>query len=248
MAANAPNPARDVSGAARPPRAPLSRDAIVAAAIDVADADGISALSMRKLAAALGFEVMSLYNHVANKNELLTAMVDEVAADIVPLAATDVDDDPVQGVRAVAMAMRTVLVRHRWASDLWLGHLPGAHRTAAMELLLERLAALDLSEEVAHVGFHAVNNHVLGYTIQAQAMDVGLGGDGADQRIQQYIDQLADANAPRMAAHVQQHLDGETGSSFEIVLDFILDGLVGLDRATGPTSTLVHEGGESHER
>ncbi|MEO1058443.1 MAG: TetR/AcrR family transcriptional regulator C-terminal domain-containing protein [Actinomycetota bacterium] len=214
----------------RSTRPPLTREAIVGAAIELADHEGIAALSMRKLAATLGFEVMSLYNHVANKNELLTAMVDEVAADIVPLATTTDDHDPVQGVRAVAIAMRTVLVDHRWASDLWLGHMPGPHRTAAMELLLERLATLGVSEHVEHVGFHAVNNHVLGYTIQAQAMDVGLADEGADERIHQYMDQLADADAPRMAAHVQQHIDGDTGSSFEIVLDFILDGLVGLDQ------------------
>ncbi|MEM8619805.1 MAG: TetR/AcrR family transcriptional regulator C-terminal domain-containing protein [Actinomycetota bacterium] len=229
MAARTSEPTSEVSTAPSA-RSPLSREAIVGAAIVFADSEGIAALSMRKLAATLGFEVMSLYNHVANKDELLAAMVDEVAADIVPLAAVGEEDDAVAGVRAVAIAMRTVLVEHRWASDLWLGHLPGAHRTAAMELLLDRLAALRLPEHVAHVGFHAVNNHVLGYTMQAHAMDVGLGDDDMDARIHEYMAQLAEADAPRMAAHVQQHLDGETGSSFEIVLNFILDGLVGLDQ------------------
>ncbi|MEM9513412.1 MAG: TetR/AcrR family transcriptional regulator C-terminal domain-containing protein [Actinomycetota bacterium] len=229
-------------------RPPLTRAAIIGAAIELADHEGIGALSMRKLAATLGFEVMSLYNHVANKTELLAAMVDEVAADIVPLSAMAADDDPIQGVRAVALAMREVLVEHRWASDLWLGHVPGPFRTAAMELLLERLAALDVSEHVEHVGFHAVNNHVLGYTIQAQAMDVGMASEGADQRIHQYMAQLAEADAPRMAAHVQQHLDGDTGSSFEIVLDFILDGLVGLDHTERSPSTLGVDGGDSDER
>ena len=151
-----------------------------------------------------------------------------VAAEIAPRAAVGEDDDAVVGVRAVAIAMRTVLVDHRWASDLWHGHLPGPHRTEAMELLLDRLAALDVAD---HVGFHAVNNHVLGDTMQAQAMDVGLGDEDVDARIHEYVAQLAAADAPRIAARVQQHLDGETGSSFEIVLDFILDGLVGLDPA-----------------
>ena len=57
-------------------RRPLTKELVLERAIALADTDGIEALTMRKLGQALGVEAMSLYNHVANKAELVTAMVD----------------------------------------------------------------------------------------------------------------------------------------------------------------------------
>ena len=72
------------------PRTPLTRERILRAAIDLADTDGLDALSMRKLAKAVGVEAMSLYNHVANKDDLLDGIVDLVVAEIyVPRAEGD---------------------------------------------------------------------------------------------------------------------------------------------------------------
>ncbi len=81
-------------------RQALDRTAIVARAVAFADEHGTDALSMRKLAAELGYEVMSLYNHVANKAEVLSLMVDAVAAEIPPPAA---DVDPIVAVRTLAV-------------------------------------------------------------------------------------------------------------------------------------------------
>src|SRR6266581_2407619 len=64
------------------PRIPLSRERVLRAAVAFADASGIGSLSMRKLGEALGVEAMSLYNHVANKDELLDGMVDLVFSEI----------------------------------------------------------------------------------------------------------------------------------------------------------------------
>ena len=66
----------------RPRRAPLSRQRALTAAIELADAEGIEALTMRKLAQSLGVEAMSLYHHVRNKNDILDGMVDMVFAEI----------------------------------------------------------------------------------------------------------------------------------------------------------------------
>jgi len=60
------------------PRAPLSRERILSAALSVADRDGLPALSMRRLGAALGVEAMSLYGHVRDKGDLLDGLVDHV--------------------------------------------------------------------------------------------------------------------------------------------------------------------------
>ncbi len=209
--------------AASPRREPLDREAIVAQAIAFADELGTDALSMRKLAAELGYEVMSLYNHVANKDEVLALMVDAVAVEI---PAPDPDDDPLVAVRTLAIDTRAALVRHPWAASLWLRQLPGPARVQHMEHLLAALAATDMTPSVAHLAFHAVNNHVIGYTLQEQAMAyvVPAGGD-PDALARSFMEGLSAEELPHTVTHIQQHLDGDTASSFELVLDLILDGL-----------------------
>src|SRR6476619_5618720 len=98
------------------PRAPLSRERVLAAAIGRADAGGIDSLSMRRLAEALGVEAMSLYYYVANKDELLAGMVDLVMSEIdVPA-----DGDWKEAIRRSAVSAHDVLRRHPWACGLML--------------------------------------------------------------------------------------------------------------------------------
>jgi AcrR family transcriptional regulator len=208
-------------------REPLDRAAIVARAVAFADERGTDALSMRKLAAELGYEVMSLYNHVANKDEVLALMVDAVAAEI---PAPDPDDDPLVAVRALAVDTRAALVRHPWAAGLWLRQLPGPARVRQMEHLLASLAATEMSPRTAHLAFHAVNNHVIGYTLQEQAMAYMVPPDGdPDELARSFVAGISADEHPHTVAHVHQHLDGDTASSFELVLDLILEGLARLD-------------------
>ena len=209
--------------AATTQREPLDRDAIVVRAVAFADERGIDALSMRKLAAELGYEVMSLYNHVANKDEVLALMVDAVAAEI---PAPNPDDDPLVAVRTLAIDTRAALVRHPWAASLWLRQLPGPARIQHMEYLLAALAATDMPPPVAHLAFHAVNNHVIGYTLQEQAMAyVVPAGSDPDALARTFMEGLSAEDLPHTVTHIQQHLDGDTASSFDLVLDLILDGL-----------------------
>jgi AcrR family transcriptional regulator len=204
-------------------REPLQRDRIVAAAVQLADTEGVDALSMRNLARTLGYEVMSLYNHVANKDELLALMVDAVAGEISdPLSGAP----PLEAVRGLAISTHDVLVRHSWAPSLWLRSLPGPTRTRQMDDLLRLFDESGLSAELAHHGFHAVTNHVLGYTLQQLGMNIG---DDPEARANEFLSGISDADHPHMVAHVRQHLAGDTSSSFELVLDLILDGLVRLD-------------------
>jgi len=94
-------------------RTPLSRERVLDAAIALADEGGFESLTMRKLAKELGVEAMSLYNHVANKDDLLDGMVDAVIGEI---------DPPVPGagwktaIRQRVLSARRVLLRHPWAS------------------------------------------------------------------------------------------------------------------------------------
>ena len=100
---------------ARKPREPLSRERVLRAGMAFADASGISSLSMRKLGEALGVEAMSLYNHVANKDELLDGMVDLVFSEI---ELPDVGADWRTAMRERAESARQALGRHPWAINL----------------------------------------------------------------------------------------------------------------------------------
>ncbi|MEO0492057.1 MAG: TetR/AcrR family transcriptional regulator C-terminal domain-containing protein [Actinomycetota bacterium] len=206
-------------------RAPLDAERIIETAIAIADAEGVDALTMRRLADELGYKVMALYRHVANKDELLASMVDEVAAAILVPGA---DTPPLQGIREHCISTRDVFVRHPWAPGLWLHHTPGANRIEHMEYLLAAFGRSGLPHELGHHGYHAVVNHVLGYTLQAQKMDESIDGGSIDDLARAFMDSLDAERHPHTIAHVQEHLDGDTGPSFELVLDLILDGLVRL--------------------
>ena len=92
-------------------RKPLSRERILETALALADEQGIDALSMRKLGQQLGYEAMSLYNHVANKDDLLDGMVDLVLAEMEAPARREGSPDS-QGGDLGARVLR----RHPWAA------------------------------------------------------------------------------------------------------------------------------------
>jgi AcrR family transcriptional regulator len=103
-------------------RTPLNRERILRAAVALADEHGIDAVSMRRLGQGLGVDPMSLYNHVANKDDLLDGMIDLVVGEI-DLAPADGDGDGGRGgwkgtLRARVMAARRTMLRHRWASQV----------------------------------------------------------------------------------------------------------------------------------
>src|SRR5437764_15475954 len=101
--------------AAKAARTPLNRDRVLLAGVAFADEHGVGSLSMRKLGEALGVEAMSLYNHVANKSELLDSMVDLVFSEIgLPPSGTEWK----AAMRERAISARHVLSRRRWALGL----------------------------------------------------------------------------------------------------------------------------------
>ncbi|MFJ5260678.1 TetR/AcrR family transcriptional regulator [Streptomyces sp. NPDC088387] len=117
----------------------LNRDAIVREAIAMLDADGVEALSMRKLGARLNAGATSLYRHVATKDELMELAVDEVAAEIhVPPAGRP---DWRADVTEAAASFRAVALRHRWLSSV-LGQAGLAYLGPNLMSFNERLAAL----------------------------------------------------------------------------------------------------------
>ena len=214
-------PSSSTAGDTTDTRAPLSRDRILDAAIAIADADGVAGLSMRNLARSLDYEVMSLYNHVANKDDLLDGMVDRVAGEI--------DDPPPgvdwrDGVRSIAVSAHGALIRHGWAAGLWTTRWPGPNRWHHMEVLLDLLARVGFPDDLADLAFHAVTLHIQGFT--QQQLSYAMQPDDETEMFERFRREVTADEYPRVVEHVQFHLDTETRvDEFSFVLDLILDGL-----------------------
>src|SRR4051812_35425086 len=100
------------------PRLSLSRDRILQAAVTLADASGIQALTMRRLGQELGFEAMSLYSHVRSKDDLLDGALDRVLAECEQPVADGPWND---AIRRSAISVNRALRRHPWACTLLMG-------------------------------------------------------------------------------------------------------------------------------
>ena len=135
----------------RSPAAPLSADQIAAAAIAIADRDGVDALSMRRVAAALGCGTMSLYRHVRTKEELLDLMIDTVAGEHRPPAAPS--GDWRADLLGAARQLRAGALRHPWLPRLSAARRSfGPNTLAAIEFALSAVDGLGLSiDEMAAV-------------------------------------------------------------------------------------------------
>jgi AcrR family transcriptional regulator len=153
--------------ASRPAPAPLSREAIVRAAIALADAEGLASVSLRKVGGALDAGPMRLYGYVATKEELLALMVDAVYGEIIgPRAARGSSrGDWRKTLRAMAQRLRQVAKEHRWFVDL-LGGRPhqGPNAMAHLEASLAALSGQpgfgDIDDVMQAVG--TVNAFVIG--------------------------------------------------------------------------------------
>jgi len=227
-------------GTPRRPRGPLTRERVLRAAVALADEHGVEGLSMRELARELGFGAMSLYNHVANKNEMLDGMIDLVASEIEAPAPRN--GDWKTAIRETALSAHQTLLRHPWASALWSSRVPGPARLRYMDSLLRGLRESGFSVDTACRGFHAITTHVLGFTLQRLAFPVAQ-PELADVA-KSFLADLSTEEFPYFAEHVQHHIDAPgQGDSFETVLDWIVEGLEQSDRSrAGDTPALAGDG------
>jgi AcrR family transcriptional regulator len=216
-------------------RLPLNRDRIFETAIGLADEGGIESLSMRKLARELGVEAMSLYNHIANKGDLIDAIVDLVVGEIeLPPSPPEEWDS---AIRQCAISAHEVFLRHPWACSLVTS--PTSNRAARtpridyMEWLLRRLREAGFSAELTYHAYHALDSHILGFTLWQLGHSTAAKALGADgQRMADFaaafLPRLRAGGYHYLAEHVQQHLaapSGDGAREFEFALDLILDSL-----------------------
>jgi len=209
----------------RPVPAPLSRERIVRAAIQLADADGLDAVSLRKVATALDVRPMRLYSYIAGKDELLDLMVDAAYAEIRP-----VGDGWREVLRSLAETTRRAAHEHEWLADL-LGGRPqlGPHALASGETVVAALGDVDVDAIMPVVA--SVNAYVIGAVRREIAERRAERATGMDEKRWQaalgpYLERtFATGRFPALATVVRDaaHLDAD--HTFRIGLDFLLDGI-----------------------
>lgn len=216
-------------------RAPLSRERIVAAAIGIADRDGLAALTMRHLAAELDCEAMSLYHHVPGKEALLGALVDAVLAEIAAASTAITAPEWRDAVRARCLAARAIMLRHPWAPPLVVSQTATpASAWGVYELFVATLADAGLDDDLVHRAVHAVGSMLFGFSTELFQPEAPV-DDGELAAMRAMAERTP--NLARMAATVVHEVDGalsmcDTAAEFAFTLDLLLDGLEAARRRT----------------
>jgi len=208
-------------------RKPLSRERILDTALAIVDEEGIEALSMRKLGQALGYEAMSLYNHVANKDDLLDGILDLVLAEMEPPNP----DGGLPAIRTAALSAHEALKRHPWAANMLMSPARiRPARIAYMEALLASLRGAGLSADTTYHAYHVLDAHIIGFSLWASTH--GKMPEHIEDARAWFEEMIPAATFPYLHEHGLQHLDDgphQDVSAFEFALDLLLGGLERLE-------------------
>jgi len=145
-------------------RPPLSQERVLREALRMADEGGLDALSMRSLAHALQVEAMSLYNHVSNKERILDGLVELVVSEIeVPARGGDWRE----AMRRRALSAHRVLMRHRWATMLFVSRMNiGPNMLRYVDATIGCLREAGFSYPMADHAWTALDAYTYGFTLQ----------------------------------------------------------------------------------
>ena len=226
---------------ARRRREPISRDAIVEAALRLLDRDGLDALSMRRVADELGTGAASLYWHVGSKDGLLDLVFDEVIGEQqIP------DPDPKrwkEQLKEVARAQRAASIRHPYIVRISIGRIPmGPNALRYSERVLAILRAGGVPPRLAVHGQQLLISAVNGFTLDETG--VGDPGDGpapgqagrpdAADLARDYLASLPVARFPHLVELADEYTVADAGERFELLLDIFVDGLARHAGRPGP--------------
>ncbi|WP_027269059.1 TetR/AcrR family transcriptional regulator [Leptolyngbya sp. PCC 6406] len=204
-------------------RLPLSRERILWAALRLADEGGLEALSMRKLAQALEVKAMSLYNHVANRDDLIDGIVDSVVSEIeVPKPGADWKI----AMRRRAISAHEVLLLHPWATMPLVSRVNvGPAMLRYVDSTLGCLKEAGFSFEMADHAWNAIDSHVYGFTLQELNFPIEASAYGDIAAA--YLPQIPAEQYPYMNQLTHQVIQGDYDGlhDFEFGLDLILNGL-----------------------
>ena len=201
-------------------------------AVALADGRGAEELTMRKLAKELGVEAMSLYNHVANKDDLLDGMTDGVFAEIdLPSGGGDWQ----AAMRRRALSVREVLSRHPWATVLMQSRArPGPATMRHHDAVLGTLRRAGFPIELAAHAFSALDSYIYGFVLQEKSLPFDTAEETA-ALAQTILAHLSPVEYPYLRELTVEHVlqpGYDYGAEFEFGLDLILGGL---ERARGET-------------
>ncbi|GAA1140166.1 TetR/AcrR family transcriptional regulator C-terminal domain-containing protein [Kribbella jejuensis] len=217
---------------ASPARETLSRDQIVATAMKLLDTEGLTGLSMRKLAAKLDSGATSLYWHVPTKDDLIDLLIDEVWGEI------DVPEPELAGWRSGALlfghSLRSAVLRHPWLPEVMYTRPsigPKAMGLGARGMVL--FGAAGFSDREVDLAMGSVMSYVLG-TASAEVATREMrrkSGQSEHEWVADLLEQAQSAagDYPEMQASVRRRtatdLDTALTESFVYGLDALLDGL-----------------------
>lgn len=216
------------SDSARTPRAPLTRERVLSAAVDLVDERGLDALTMRELGARLGVEAMSLYNHVSNKDDIIDGMVDLVVSEIeLPSDASDWKS----AMRSRAISAHSVFSRHPWASALIDSRQSsGPARLRYLDRVLGTLRRAGFTLESAARAFSLLDSYVYGFRMQQ--LNSAPGDDmSPEDMAKAFLSALPAEEYPylrEMAIEYSMNAEHDEAAEFAFGLDLILDTLDGL--------------------
>ncbi len=208
-------------------REPLTRTRILDTALLMVDEQGLTVLSMRKLAQHLGVEAMSLYNHVSGKDDIVGGIVDLVMQQI------DLPDQSAPwatAIRQSAISAYLALRRHPWAAGLVMdSQQPSPARLAWMNGILGSLREGGCSVELTHHAYHAIDSHIIGFSLWLASLPVGE--PDLNDLAEKLVDEPPFRDLPWLQEHMRYHIDEPhlepeyRGTEFEFGLDLILDGV-----------------------
>ncbi len=202
---------------------PLSRERVLQAALRLVDEGGIEALSMRKLALDLGVQAMSLYNHVANKDDIIDGIVDRVVGEI---EALDLTVDWKTALRKRSTSAHQVLLRHPWVTMPLMSRVnTGSAILNNFNAMLECLCKAGFSLPIADQIRNTIDSHIYGFTLQA--LNFPFQTDDYSEAAAWGVSRIPAEQYPYLnkLTHevIEKRYDGI--HNFEFGLELLLDGL-----------------------
>ncbi|HSV38594.1 MAG TPA: TetR/AcrR family transcriptional regulator [Nocardioidaceae bacterium] len=207
------------------PRVRLSRERVLRAALEIADTHGLSSLTIRSLAEALGVKPMSVYYHVANKEEILDGIVDLVFSELyVPTVGADWESE----IRRRAHSARQVLKAHPWAIPLLESRTtPGEATLRHHDAVLGTLRAGGFSRELTAHAYALIDAFVYGFAVQEASLPFE-GPDSVGEVAEPIMALMAEGAYPHMVDMAESYYTQpgyDFADEFEFGLTLILDGL-----------------------
>ena len=211
----------------------LSRERVLRGAVAVADAGGIGSLTMRSLATELGVKTMSVYHHVANKDEVLDGIVDIVFSEI---ELPSIGGDWHAEMRRRAASAREAMRRHPWAIGLVETRTsPGPETLKHHDAVIGTLRGAGFSVEMTAHAFALIDAYVYGFALSEATLPLN-GPETATEVAEQMMTQYSPEDYPHLVEFSIEHVmkpGYDYGAEFEFGLDVVLDGLARVLRHAG---------------